>query len=138
MKNRVSVRVYGSQEIDGEKDSQQTRVMGEYYVKDGRRYVLYGEMMEDGGKVRTLVKETRNGIIVVKNGYISVRMNFCEGLTDNSIYITPMGKVNLGTTTKYINKTEKENGFIWEFGYSIYMDGQYVGENVLGLEVELG
>ena len=135
MKQQVKIRVYGEQVIEGEKDSQAIETMGEYYVKDGRRYVLYREIMEDGGKVSTIVKETKEGINVVKNGYISVKMCFAEGLNNNCMYETPLGNVKLRTLTNYIKKQDREDGFLWEFGYSIYMDDQYVGENVLGLDV---
>ncbi|MCR5744061.1 MAG: DUF1934 domain-containing protein [Lachnospiraceae bacterium] len=135
MKQQVKIRVYGEQVIEGEKDTQAIETMGEYYVKDGRRYVLYREIMEDGGKVSTIVKETRDGIDVVKNGYISVKMCFAQGLNNNCMYETPLGNVKLRTLTNYIKKQEREDGFLWEFGYSIYMDDQYVGENVLGLDV---
>ena len=135
MKQQVKIRVYGEQVIEGEKDSQAIETMGEYYVKDGRRYVLYREIMEDGGKVSPIVKETKEGINVVKNGYISVKMCFAEGLNNNCMYETPLGNVKLRTLTNYIKKQDREDGFLWELGYSIYMDDQYVGENVLGLDV---
>jgi len=135
LKQQVRIKVYGEQVIEGEKETQSIETMGEYYVKDGRRYVLYREVMEDGGKVRTIVKETKDGIDVVKNGYISVKMCFAEGLNNNCMYETPLGNVKLRTLTNYIKKQEREDGFLWEFGYSIYMDDQYVGENILGLDV---
>jgi uncharacterized beta-barrel protein YwiB (DUF1934 family) len=136
MKRPIEVRVYGIQEIDGEEQKQEVVVAGEYYEQNGKRFLLYEEEAEEAKKsVRTIVKESSKCIEVVKNGYISVKMSFSEGGSFNSPYATPMGSVSLHTVTKKIEKTAKEDGFLWELSYSIYMDDQYIGENVLGMDV---
>jgi uncharacterized beta-barrel protein YwiB (DUF1934 family) len=136
MKRPVEIRVYGIQEIDGEAQKQEVITRGEYYEQNGKRFLLYEEEVEEAKKtVRTIVKESSKSIEVVKNGYISVKMSFSEGGSFNSPYDTPMGSVSLRTITRAINKSPKDDGFLWELSYSIYMDDQYIGENTLGMDV---
>ncbi len=136
MKKIVNIRVYGVQEIDGEEQSQEVVTTGEYYEQDKKRFLLYEEDVEGSRKkVRTLVKESDKCIEVVKNGYMSVKMHFADGASFTSPYETPQGTLSLRTVTKGIKKEQRENGFLWEMKYSIYMDDQYIGENTLGIEV---
>lgn len=136
MKKIINIRVYGIQEIDGETETQEVSTRGEYYEQDKKRFVLYQEPVEGSGKkVRTLVKESDKCIEVVKSGYMSVKMHFADGVSFTSPYNTPQGSLMLRTVTKQLTKEERENGFLWEMKYSIYMDDQYIGENTLGIEV---
>ena len=136
MKQQVDVVICGVQVVDGEEQKQEVTTKGEFYIKDGVRFLLYKEM-EDNKKteVRTLVRDNGKKIEVVKNGYISVKMCFEEGLSYNSQYQTPMGDVKLRTVTKEIKKEDSKEGFSREMYYSVYMDDQYIGENMLGIYV---
>lgn len=136
MKKPVKVCIYGVQEIDGEEQKQEVTATGEYYEQNGKHFLLYEEVIEENKqKVRTIVKESDKCIEVVKNGYLSVKMRFSEGGSFNSLYETPMGSVNLRTVTNEIRKSYSEEGFLWELHYSVYMDDQYIGENMLGINV---
>ncbi len=136
MKKPVKVRIYGIQEIDGEKQEQEVMTEGQYYVQDGKHFLLYEEVLEDNQKVRTILKDSQKFIEVVKNGYLSVKMRFLEQGSFNSLYETPMGNVSLRTVTKKINRTFSQEKMLWELHYSVYMDGQYISENILGIDME--
>ena len=136
MKKPVKVRIYGIQEIDGEKQEQEVMTEGQYYTQDGKHFLLYEEVLEDNQKVRTILKDSHKFIEVVKNGYLSVKMRFLEQGSFNSLYETPMGNVSLRTVTKKINRTFSQEKMLWELHYSVYMDGQYISENILGIDME--
>lgn len=136
MKKPVKVNIYGIQKIDGEEQRQDVAATGAYYEQNGKRFVLYEETVEDHKTVRTIVKESAKCVEVVKNGYLSVKMHFAEGESFNSPYETPLGSVSLRTVTTGIKKTARETGFMWELAYTVYMDDQYIGENILGIDVE--
>lgn len=138
MKRPIELHIYGIQEIDGEEQRQEFVTTGEYYEQNGKRFLLYEETVDDTNKkVRTIVKESSKCIEVVKNGYISVKMVFSNGGSFNSQYDTPMGRVSLRTVTNEISKKQRTDGFLWEMKYSVYMDDQYIGENILGMDVKL-
>ena len=137
MKQQVEVKVCGVQVVDGEEQRQEVNEKGEFYIKDGVAYLLYKEMEENKKtEVRTIVKDKGKKIEVVKNGFISVKMCFADGLSYNSQYNTPMGMVNLRTVTKEIKREDSKEGFTREMYYSVYMDDQYIGENMLGIYVK--
>ncbi len=137
MKRAARIRIYGIQQIDGEEEQQEIVTEGEYYVRDGKHFLLYEETLEDGRNVRTLIKDNLDYVEVLKSGYVHTRMRFLEGTYYESEYKTPMGSLSLKTETKRIDRNLMTDEMCWELHYSVIMDGHHISDNVLKIEVNL-
>lgn len=132
MAKDVLVSVKGTQFIDGEKDSIEVITSGTWYEKNGKQYLLYEETYE-GMQVTTknTVKITPEIVEVTKKGAISSRMVYENGKQHMSDYMTPMGLIVLGITTKDIFVEADSDKLRLELRYAMEMNGQFVSESTL-------
>ena len=132
MAKDVLVSVKGTQFIDGEKDSVEVITSGTWYEKNGKQYLLYEETYE-GMQVTTknTVKIPPEIVEVTKKGAISSRMVYELGKQHMSDYMTPMGLIVLGITTKDICVEADQDKLHLELKYAMEMNGQFVSDSIL-------
>lgn len=75
MNNIVSIKVTGTQTIDGDKDSITTIADGKYYYKNEKHYFMYEEDT-DNGILKTLIKVSDESMEVKKSGSIKIHLFF--------------------------------------------------------------
>ena len=101
MAKDVLVSVKGTQFIDGEKDSVEVITNGTWYEKNGKQYLLYEETYEGmQATTKNTVKISPEIVEVTKKGAVSSKMIYELGKQHMSDYMTPMGLIVLGITTK--------------------------------------
>lgn len=132
MAKDVLVSVKGTQFIDGEKDTVEVITSGTWYEKNGKQYLLYEETYE-GMQVTTknTVKITPKIVEVTKKGAISSKMVYELGKQHMSDYMTPMGLIVLGITTKDLFVEADSNKLHLELRYAMEMNGQFVSDSIL-------
>lgn len=132
MAKDVLVSVKGTQYMDSESDSIEVITSGTWYEKNGRQYLMYEETYEEMQvTTKNTVKITPNLIEVTKKGAVASKMIYELGKKHMSNYMTPMGLIVLGITTKEIFMEADEEKLQAEIRYAMEMNGQFVSENIL-------
>lgn len=132
MAKDVLVSVKGTQYMDSESDSIEVITSGTWYEKNGRQYLMYEETYEEMQvTTKNTVKITPNLIEVTKKGAVASKMIYELGKKHMSNYMTPMGLIVLGITTKEIFVEADEEKLQAEIRYAMEMNGQFVSENIL-------
>ncbi len=91
---------------------------GSYFFDDGVGILTYQESELTGLEgTRTSVMVTPKQVVVDRNGLITSRMVFQEGLRDSFPYETPFGQIMLGINTSRIRHSFDENGGDVEIDY---------------------
>ena len=128
----VLVSVKGTQFIDGEKDTVEVITSGTWYEKNGKQYLLYEETYEGmQATTKNTVKITPELVEVTKKGAISSKMVYELGKQHMSDYVTPMGLIVLGVTTKDIFVEANAEKLHMELRYAMEMNGQFVSDSIL-------
>lgn len=136
MAKDVLVCVKGTQVIEGERDSIEVITSGTWYEKNGKQYVLYEETYEEMNETtKNVVKISPELVEVTKKGAISSRMVYECGKKHMSNYMTPMGLIVLGITTKDIFVEASEDALRLEIQYAMEMNGQFASESMLEMSV---
>ena len=69
MTKDVLITISGSQVTDGENSDVEMIIAGTYYLKNGKHYVTYEEVMEGyGGVVRNTIKIQPDSMDIIKTG----------------------------------------------------------------------
>lgn len=101
MTKEVSIKISGSQALDGEVGAVETSVDGEYYERNGKQYLVFSETMEGvPGTVNNLVRLEEERMELTKRGAIAVKMVFEKGRIYKCVYQTPYGGFPLEIVTK--------------------------------------
>ena len=137
MTKDVLVRVKGTQEIDGEKDTIEVITNGSCYEKNGKWYILYEEVMDELNAVtKNTVKISADTVEVTKKGLINAQMIYETGKKNVCNYATPMGQILMGITTKDIQFRVEENKMYLDIQYALEMNGQHVSSSRLELTAD--
>ena len=137
MTKDVLVRVKGTQDIDGEKDTIEVITNGSCYEKNGKWYILYEEVMDELNAVtKNTVKISADTVEVTKKGLINAQMIYETGKKNVCNYATPMGQILMGITTKDIQFHVEENKMYLDIQYALEMNGQHVSSSRLELTAD--
>ena len=137
MTKDVLVRVKGTQDIDGEKDTIAVITNGSCYEKNGKWYILYEEVMDELNAVtKNTVKISADTVEVTKKGLINAQMIYETGKKNVCNYATPMGQILMGITTKDIQFRVEENKMYLDIQYALEMNGQHVSSSRLELTAD--
>ena len=137
MTKDVLVRVKGTQYMDGDSDTIEVITNGSCYVKNGKWYVLYEEIMEELNAVtKNTVKISPDKVEITKKGLIQAQMVYEIGKMNVCNYTTPMGLILLGITTKEIQFRLEEDKLYLDIQYALEMNGQHVSSSRLELTAD--
>ena len=139
MEKEVLIRVRGLHTMDdaGVMEPVEILVPGDYYLRNGKHYLRYEEIMDESGEpTMNLVKITDTRMEVKKTGLANVEMLFEVGKKNMSCYVTPMGMVEMGIMTTEYKMEETEQNLNVEVRYSVDMNGVYVSDCQLSIEAE--
>lgn len=134
MAKDVLLSVKGTQVIDGEKDTVEVITAGTWYEKNGKQYLVYEETYEEMQvTTKNTVKISPDLVEVTKKGAISSKMIYERGKQHMSNYVTPMGLIVLGITTKDIFVEANAEKLQVEIEYAMEMNGQFVSNSTLSM-----
>lgn len=137
MTKEVLITIKGLQagpETDGEPI--EMTVVGEYYFKNNKHYILYEEVMEGETKTtKNRIKATAGFMELTKSGMVSVHMTFEENTKNITHYYTPYGSLTMGIDAKKVEITETENELNISVEYGLEMNQEFVADCDISINV---
>lgn len=137
MTKDIILTISGLHETDGEKDDPVEIITpGQYFLKNGKHYVVYDEVMEGiDGTVKSTIKFTEDKIELIRTGMASTRMIFQEDQEHMVIYQTPMGPLSISLYTEKIETSLLEEQMNLEIHYSLKTEGIVLTESTVQINV---
>lgn len=137
MTKDIILTISGLHETDGEKDDPvEIMTPGQYFLKNGKHYVVYDEVMEGiDGTVKSTIKFTEDKVELIRTGMASTRMTFQEDQENMVIYQTPMGPLSISLYTEKINASLLEEQMNLEIHYSLKTEGIVLTESTVHINV---
>lgn len=85
-------------EMNGEKDSYELKLSGQFYEKSSGFFLKYDEVQEEG-TIHTIVKFSQNEALILRSGAVKMRLPFHLNEQQNGSYDSPYGTLLLSTQT---------------------------------------
>ena len=129
MTKDVLITISGMQMIDGDNSDIEMITTGAYYMKNGKHYITYDEVLEGyEGKIRNLIKIQPDSMDIIKSGLTNVHMTFEKNKKRLTCYATPMGDMMVGLSTRSIYVSEKEDSLNVLVEYSLDINYEHISE----------
>ena len=129
-----------SNQQDSGQEEENTMVFdtaGYYFFDDGIGVLSYQESELTGLEgTRTSVMVMPNQVVVDRDGMLTGRMIFREGVRDSFPYSTPYGQLMLGIDTRKIRHNFNENGGDMEIDYITDLGHAYAMKNKFRISVK--
>ena len=100
----------------------------DYYLKNGKHYVIYDELTDDSQVVKNRLKISPKVVEVTKKGASSSHMVFERGKENLTYYDTPFGSLLLGINTSKIDLEEKEDSMALHIDYGLSINSDHVSD----------
>ncbi len=137
MTRGVLISISGSQCTNGEPEEIEMMVTGDYYEKNGKRYVVYEEIMEGGtGVIKNIIKIMPDSLSIIKSGEISTHMVFEKNKKNLTCYLTPYGQMMIGLNTGDIRLLEEEGLLKVDVDYSLDINYEHVSDCNISVSVK--
>ena len=135
MTKDVLISITGVHTLDGDSGDVELITTGNYYEKNGVRYLLYDESMEGLDQpVKNVVKIRPDTMEIIKRGGVNVHMTFRRGVTVMASYVTPFGEMLVGITTERSRLEETDGTLCVRVEYILEINGQQVSRCHITLE----
>ena len=119
----INIHSTHAYDVTEEEDSMDFTTDGVYSYEDGICRLSYMESDVTGMPgTRTVVVVSPEGIVVDRDGYVTSRMEFKEGLKSSFLYNTPYGTATMGIDTRRVSHSFNEHGGRAEIDYVIDME----------------
>lgn len=131
MTKEVLVKISGLHTMEQEQENDQVEMItaGDYFLKNGKHYVVYEETLEGfDGNVRNTVKITDNKLEIRKQGVAMAHMIFEKDKKNLTRYATPMGEMIVEVTTNAIEMTEEEDRLNVCVNYALDINYEHVSD----------
>lgn len=136
MTRDVLIKISGLQTMDGEHDDVEVITTGDYFLKDGKHYIIYDEMMEGfTGSIRNTLKITPDKMDIRKHGVTEAHMVFEQNQKTLTRYMTPMGEMLIGLSTNKIELDEQEDSLKITVDYSLDINYDHVSDCNITVDV---
>ncbi|WHY81673.1 DUF1934 domain-containing protein [Siminovitchia fortis] len=115
--------------LDGEEETFEMILFGQYYRKNNAVFLKYDEVQEEG-TVHTLVKVDDEEATIFRKGIINMRMKFRLNEQKDGSHASEYGSLLLSTDTNKLAHHEYDDkceGKI-NLGYDLYMQGTHAGK----------
>lgn len=119
----ISIHSIHGYDLDQEEERIDFTTDGLYSYENGVSRLSYMESEVTGlPGTRTSVEVSPEGIVVNRDGFVTSRMEFREGLKNSFLYNTPYGTATMGVDTRRIRHSFDEHGGNAEIDYVIDME----------------
>ena len=109
-------------------DPVEMMIIGVYYLRNGKHYILYDELSEDNEVVKNVLKIGPNSVELTRKGVQSSHMIFEEGKENLSYYDTPFGSLLMGVNTSNIDWKEAEEEMRLQVDYDLSVNSDHVSK----------
>ena len=129
MTRDVLISISGAQFSEFDSDDVEMITTGDYFMKNGKHYILYDEIVEDSREIiKNTIKIHPDGMDVIKKGSTSTHMVFEKNKKNLSSYMTPFGEMIVGIATNDISIEEEENLLKVNVEYSLDINYEHVSD----------
>jgi len=129
MTRDVLISISGAQFSEFDSDDVEMITTGDYFMKNGKHYILYDEIVEDSREIiKNTIKIHPDGMDVIKKGSTSTHMVFEKNKKNLSSYMTPFGEMIVGIATNDIRIEEEENLLKVNVEYSLDINYEHVSD----------
>ncbi len=136
MTQKVLISITGTQMTDDGPEEVEMITTGDHYGKDGKHYVLYDEIMEDGaGVIKNTIRIQPDSMSIIKKGEASAQMVFEKNKKDLTCYMTPFGQMMVGIHTGDIHVREEEDLLKVDVDYSLDINYEHMTNCSISVEV---
>jgi uncharacterized beta-barrel protein YwiB (DUF1934 family) len=110
---------------------------GNYAEKNGKYYIIYNEVSDDDkSSITTTLKiESKEKIILTRNGPYPSRLEIEKGERNLCRYGTAMGTFTVGLYTFLVDVSLDKKGGIVRFSYNLDVDSDKVSRNEIEVTV---
>ena len=132
MTKDILISIKGLQFESGNDEAVEMIAPGEYYLRNGKHYVLYEEMAEgmDGSHdiSKNTLKISKDTVEIMKKGGSNVHLIFQENQKNMTYYTTPFGQLLISIFTNHITIKEKEEVIEVKLRYDLEINQSYVSD----------
>lgn len=131
MTQEVLLTLKGLQFDQREEDADQieTVVVGDYYKRNDRHYVLYEEMMEGFSQAtKNRLKFSEHMLEISRSGLVNVHMVFQENKKNLTSYNTPFGQILIGIDTRKIRIVEEQENIVVDVDYALDINYEFLAD----------
>ena len=123
----VLVRIGGVQAAVGsESENMEVITAGRHYLKNGKHYILYEEVMEGFSEpTYNTVKIMHGRLEIIKKGVVKAYMVFEPGKRHIADYVTPYGGFTIGIDTNTLTIEESEECIIVNTDYMLELNYEH-------------
>lgn len=138
MTKDVMLTIRGLQFDQGpESEEIETIQWGQYYEKNGSRYILYEELTEGVDEpIRNVIKFKNHEMSLMKKGLVNVNMVFEEGKKNVTNYLTPYGGILIGLDTEKVSLTEREDEISLQVAYQLDVNYEYLADCQISIKIQ--
>lgn len=136
MTNKVILSIKGVQHEFGEDGATEVITTGNYYLKNGKHYILYDEVIpETGEQISNTLKMTPNRIDMIKHGKYGTHMVFESDTKNMSLYPTPYGLMEVCFNTFSVNVDETEEEICTQIEYALEINDDFISDCTIEIRV---
>jgi len=136
MTRDVLIRISGFQMLENEQDNIEVITPGDYFLKNGKHYILYDEIIEGfEGVVKNTIKVAPDSMDIRKSGISNVRMSFETDKKSISCYATPIGEMMIGINTNHISVDESADSLKIRVDYSLDINYEHISDHEISIDV---
>ncbi len=131
MTQEVLLTLKGLQFDQKEEDDGQieTVVVGDYYKRNGRHYVIYEEVTEGFAQAtKNRLKFSEHMLELSRSGLVNVHMIFQENKKNLTNYNTPFGQILIGIDTKKIRIEEGQDNIVVDVDYALDINYEFLSD----------
>ncbi|MBR3772274.1 MAG: DUF1934 domain-containing protein [Clostridium sp.] len=132
MTKDILISIKGLQFESGSDEAVEMIAPGEYYLRNGKHYVLYDEMQEgvDGSHdiSKNTLKIAKDTVEIMKKGGSNVHLVFQENQKNMTYYTTPFGQLLISIFTNHIAIKEKDDVIEVKLRYDLEINQSYVSD----------
>lgn len=108
-----------------------------YYLKNGRHYIVYDEVVEGiPGTIKNKIRITGDEMLeIMKSGISNTHMTFEKDKIHMTQYETPYGELMVGAFTRDMKVSEGENRMDIRVSYVLDINGEKVADCNISMNV---
>lgn len=129
MTREVLISISGAQFADNDMEDVEMITTGDYFLKNGKHYIVYEEVGDGGVEViKNTIKIMPDSMDIIKKGSTSTHMVFEKNKKNLSCYLTPFGELMVGISTNDIRVEEGEDLLKVDVEYSLDINYEHVSD----------
>lgn len=126
-----------AEEAAGDQKPVEIITAGNYYLKNGKHYLIYDEIMEGfDGVTKNSIKFKEDYLEITKKGVANVHMVFEKNKKNVTCYETPYGGIMVGILAEDIQIKEKDEQIQIDVKYGLEMNYEHVADCAIKLDVK--